>query len=104
MAETYRVRVRPKEYNIIKKYSNEKDVTFAEAIRKLIQGNNIIVGDEVVNIENMDEKEISDLINKLENQKEQLKNEDDKNSSGVGLVAGSIVAGLIYLLTKSKNN
>jgi len=103
MAKTKRIRVRPKEYNIIKKYSNENEVTFAEATKELIQGNNVIVGDEVVNIENMDEKEIDELIEELKIQKEQLKKEDSKESSGVGLVAGSIVAGIIYLLSKSKN-
>ena len=101
MAETYRVRVKPREYNIIKNLANEQDITFAEATKQLIEGDNIIVGDEVVNMKNLDEKEINNLINKLEKQKEQLKQEDEKESSGAGLVAGSIVAGLIYLLSKS---
>jgi len=104
MTKTFRVRVEPREYNIIKNLSNEKDITFAKATRQLIEDKNIIVGNEVVNIKNMDEKEINELIKKLEKQKEKLKKEDDKESSGAGLVAGSIVAGLIYLLSKSMKN
>jgi len=101
MAETFRVRVEPREYNIIKNLANEKDITFAKATKQLIEEKNIIVGNEVVNIKNMDEEEINEVINDLEKEKEKLKQKDDKESSGAGLVAGSIVAGLIYLLSKN---
>lgn len=54
MAETYRVRVRPKEYKMIKNLAEEKDITFAEAVERLIEGNNIIMGDKVVDQEEGD--------------------------------------------------
>jgi len=100
MSETYRVRVRPKEYKMIKNLSEKDNITFAEATERLIEQNNIIFGEEVINLKNMDEKEIDEVIKSLEDEKEKVKSEEN-SSSGNGLVLGSIVAGLIYLLSKS---
>jgi len=104
MAETYRVRVRPKEYKMIKNLAEKNNITFAEATERLIEQNNIIFGEEVINLKNMDEKEIDEVIKSLEEEKEKVNSEEENSSSGSGLVFGSIVAGLIYLLSKSKNN
>ena len=100
MAETYRVRVKPKQYNMITNLAEKKEITFAEATEKLIDGGNVVVGENVIDVENMDEKEIDQLIDDLEKEKNNIKSSSENDSSKSGLVIGSVVAGLIYLLSK----
>jgi len=99
--QTYRVRVKPKQYNMIKNLAENQDITFAEATEKLIDGGNVVVGENVINLDEMDEKEIDKIINDLEKEKKNVKSKKKSGSSGSGLMIGGIVAGLLYLLTKN---
>jgi len=103
MAKTKRVRVKPREYNMIANLADKENISYSEATEKLIEQTNIIIGEEVINMENMDEEEIKEMINNLEEEKKNFKEGGENKSSGSGLIFGSIVAGLIYLLSKNKN-
>lgn len=50
MAKTKRVRVYPKEYEMISELSEKEDITYAEAVHRLIRGNCIIKDGEVEEI------------------------------------------------------
>lgn len=83
LAETYRVRVRPREYKIIKELAEKENITFAEAVERLIKNNqkNIIVGDEVETME-----------------------VDDGEGGGNGLLFGVLMAAGFAFLSKYMNN
>ena len=52
MAETRKIRIKPKHYEIVKDYANKEDITQAEALGELLEGNNTIVNGKVQDDEN----------------------------------------------------
>lgn len=89
---------------MIKNLAENEDITFAEATEKLIDGGNVVVGENVINADNMSENEIEKLINDLEKEKENVKLKNKNGSSGSGMMIGGIIAGLLFLLSKSGKN
>jgi len=48
MAKTLRVRVKPKQYKTIKNLAERENITYSEAVERLIEDRNVILGDDIV--------------------------------------------------------